>query len=358
MHKKFQKFINKLSDFRPTLIVKLSVSLIALSIFVIFGSRCQHNLPTYLNGTISDTGITRSEPVTLLAVGDIMLSRSVEDRMWERNDYTYPFLEVAELTRNADLAFANLETPITKGERVASGEMRFHANPETLQGLEFAGFDIVSLANNHMGDAGQQGLADTFKYLAQSDINFVGAGENTAQACLPKYLTVKGTKFAFLAYTDSSLVPQSYGASADSAGTCFMDTEELENGLALAKQQAAFVIVSMHSGTEYVTEPTGTQADFAHAAVDIGADLVIGHHPHVIQTHEVYKNKHIFYSLGNFVFDQMWSSPTRQGLAVEFTIENNEITNINYHPVLIENYAQPNFILNANDKESVLNKLE
>jgi len=283
------------------------------------------------------------EEVSLIAVGDILLSRAVGDKMQENGD-DYPFLKVTEFLNGGDIVFGNLETPITAGQRVKPYEMLFRAEAEAGAVLRRAGFDILSLANNHTPNFGEKGLLDTFDNLTQNDIKYVGAGRNSDEANQPVYLTVKNITFAFLAYNDPRVVPAGYEAAAERAGTAFMRVDKMIEAVKQAKTKADFVIVSMHAGDEYVFAPNQTQITFARAAIDAGGELVIGHHPHVIQTIERYRGKNIFYSLGNFVFDQMQTRATREGLVVKIIFNRDGVSNISSHLVLIENFAQPRFL--------------
>lgn len=294
--------------------------------------------------------------VSLLAVGDIMLSRDVASQIKKLNDYHYPFLKTVALTQTADLAFGNLETPITPGRQIKTGEMLFRSDPEVVQGLVYAGFDILSLANNHTPNFGQKGLLDTFNYLKSAGISYVGAGENLDSALAPVIKEVKGLKFAFLAFNDFNSVPKSYFATQTQPGTAPMDLDNLKNSIAQAKTQADFVIISLHSGTEYASSSNSRQQNFARLAIDAGAALVIGHHPHVVQNLEKYHNGYIFYSLGNFIFDQMWSAETRQGLAAEIIFNSSGLTNIKLHPIVIENYSQPR-LASPEESQEILNRL-
>ncbi|MDO8572074.1 MAG: CapA family protein, partial [bacterium] len=255
-----------------------------------------------------------------------------------------------------DIVFGNLEAPITKGREVKVGEMSFRVNPGTEIALKDAGFTIVSLANNHSKNFGEKGLIDTFSYLKNSGIAYVGAGHEK-EAYAPVYLEKKGIRFAFLAYNDHDVVPSSYRASGKRIGTAFMDVKRMVVGVQEAKKNADIVVVSMHSGTEYVVKPNKSQVSFARAAVDAGADLVIGHHPHVVQSMEIYKGKYIFYSLGNFVFDQMWSQDTREGLVVKFNFTKEGVHSFDLKPVLIHNFAQPEFIL-GKQAEKIIKRLD
>lgn len=299
--------------------------------------------------------INLPKEVTLLAVGDIMLSRRVGDKMLQFG-YDYPFLEVGEYLKQADFVFGNLETPITPGRQIKTGEMVFRADPEVVNSLKENNFSILSLANNHTPNFGQKGLEDTFKYLNSVGIKYVGAGLNSSEAYRPVYLEKNGIKIAFLAFNDSDVVPSYYGAGEKRAGTALMDLEKLTQGIEEAKNNSDFVVISLHSGSEYTPGPNKSQTEFAHAAIDTGADLVIGHHPHVVQTWEKYKDKYIFYSLGNFIFDQMWSLETRQGLMAKFHFTKNEIQKIELLPVQIADYSQPK-VLDSESGQKVINRL-
>lgn len=293
---------------------------------------------------------------TLIAVGDIMLSRDVARRI-NIKGVDYPYDATRDYLKSADITFGNLETPITPGPSVPVNSMTFHSDPKVAPGLARAGFDILSLANNHTPNYGQAGLLDTFKYLSEGGIKFVGAGKNAADAEAPVYIEAQGIKFAFLAYNDTDVVPDSYGASTSRAGTNFMDISKVQKAVPEARKHADVVIVSMHSGVEYTATPNSHQKNFAHASIDAGADMVIGHHPHVAQTLEKYNGKFIIYSLGNFVFDQMWSRETRRGMTAKIFFTENTVDHIEFHPVLIYDYAEPR-LLDGSEKDAVLARLQ
>jgi len=213
-------------------------------------------------------------------------------------------LKIFDYLSSADITFGNLETPITEGRHILNNEMVFRSNPDTVHVLKKAGFDILSLANNHTMNFDAKGLIDTINYLAKKDILSIGAGKNKIESNTPKYIIKNNIKFAFLAYNDISFTPESYEATNNNPGISFMNIIDMEKSIKIAKENADYVIVSMHSGNEYVEKPNDIQVNFAHKAIDAGADLILGHHPHVVQTIEKYKGKYIFYSLGNFIFDQ------------------------------------------------------
>lgn len=297
-----------------------------------------------------------SKIVSLIAVGDNMLSRDVARRI-NIKGVDYPYDQTRDYLKSADITFGNLETPITPGPSVPVNSMTFRSDPKVVPGIARAGFDVLSLANNHTPNYGQSGLLDTFRYLSEAGIKYVGAGKNAEEAEAPLYVESQGIKFAFLAYNDSDVVPDSYGASANRAGTNLMDISKMQKAVIAAKKNADIVIVSMHSGIEYTATPNSHQKNFAHAAVDAGADIVLGHHPHVTQTLEKYNGKFIIYSLGNFVFDQMWSQETRKGMTAKIFFTQKGVDRIEFHPVMIYDYAQPR-LLDGKEKEAVLKRLQ
>ena len=297
-----------------------------------------------------------SEEVSLLAVGDVSFSRGVASMVKQQNNIYYPFLKIKDYLKSSDLVFGNLESPITEGREISDFEMVFRSDPNTTQALKDAGFSIMSLANNHTPNFGEQGLLDTFDYLTSAGIQYVGAGKNEQEANSVVYTEVKGIKFAFLAYNDADVVPDSYEANDIHAGTAFMRIDKMSEAVKEAKKKSDFVIISMHSGTEYIATPNSSQTNFSHAAIDAGADLVIGHHPHVVQTMEKYKGRFIFYSLGNFVFDQPWSKETKQGLTVKIYFTKKGISKISFLPIIIENYSQPR-PANNDEAEKILQRL-
>lgn len=299
----------------------------------------------------------KSGEVSLIAVGDIMLSRNVAKKIRDYENPDYPFLKVKDYLKSADMVFGNLESPITAGREIKTGEMIFRADPGVEDALKNANFSILSLANNHTPNFGEKGLKDTFQYLEKAGIKYAGAGQNDSEAYAPAYLESKGIKFAFLAYNDSGVVPPDYKAGENRAGTAFMDIDKMTKAIKEAMQNADFVIVSLHSGNEYNLKPNSLQVNFAHEAIDAGAEMVIGHHPHVVQTAEKYKGKYIFYSLGNFVFDQMWSQETREGLAVKIFFSKSGADKIELAPVLIEDYSQPR-LMDGAEKEKMLKRLD
>lgn len=292
--------------------------------------------------TVSET--TSTPPIintttTLMFGGDVMLSRVVNQKSIKYKDWAWPFAKVSSTLAAADLTIVNLESPFTIGNNhlVKTGSFSFNADPQSIAGLTTAGIDVVSLANNHTINQGQKGIKDTQKLLTSSSIAFTGAGLNEAQARTPVIEDINGAKIGFLAYA----YPDDYSiAGTSTAGLANMDLVKLKNDISKLKTQADLVVIMMHAGIEYTNQPNAQQKQFAHTAIEAGADLVIGHHPHWVQVTEIYQGKPILYSLGNLVFDQMWSKETAEGALAEVTVVDKIITGVKIIPIEIKDYGQ------------------
>ncbi len=284
--------------------------------------------------------------IILFAVGDIILDRGVELNIKKNGngDFRFPFLRIADDLKEADILFGNLEGLISdQGENVGS-IYSFRANPEAIEGLKYAGFDVLSLANNHMLDYGRDALEDTFKRLKEAGIDYVGAGLNEQEAYSPLIKEVKETKIAFLAYTD--LGPESWKATNEYSGMAWINEEDMERvkkDIEKAKEESDILIISLHSGKEYSTTPSSFQSYFFKACIDAGADMGIGHHPHVVQDVEKYGDGWIAYSLGNFVFDQGFSEETMESCLLRITIKDKKIEQVSCQKVKISDFFQPYF---------------
>lgn len=287
------------------------------------------------------------EPIKLILVGDIMLDRGVEYMIEKegQGDFSFPFLKIADEMKKADLVFGNLESQISDRGVKAGSIYSFRADPRAIEGLKFAGFNVLSLANNHALDYGREALADSLKRLIAAGFSPVGAGQE-AQAFAPAIKTIRGTRLAFFAYTD--LGPKSWLANKDEIGIALVSENNLERvkaDIKLAKELADIVVVSFHSGEEYQEEPTLSQTTFSRAFIDAGADIVVNHHSHIIQESEEYHSGDIFYGLGNFVFDQGFSKETTQGEIVETTIENKKIKKVAAKEIKMNEFFQPELVI-------------
>lgn len=279
------------------------------------------------------------EEIKLLFVGDIMLDRGIERQIERAEDVRFPFLYIADELREADITFGNLEGPISDRGRDQGSIFSFRFNPQVIEGLSFAGFDILSLANNHIWDWGADALKDTASLLEAAGIKTVGAGKNYLEANRPAMFTVDDTTIAFFAYT--TFYPRSKWAQEHTPGISQLDMETIRVALKEIQDKADIVIVSMHWGEEYKLRSNAEQQKLGQALVVAGADLVVGHHPHVIQEIERYNRGWIAYSLGNFVFDQYFSEETMRGLMLDVRVSNGEITAVNPIEVVLNERFQP-----------------
>ena len=283
--------------------------------------------------------------VVFFAVGDVMLDRGVEYMVNKKaeGDFKFPFFEIEKDLKEADLLFGNLEGPVSnKGRRVGS-IYSFRMNPEVISGLEYAGFDILSLANNHMFDYERVALEDTMNILDQAGIEYVGAGVDEEEAFSLKIKELNNTRIGFLAYTD--LGSESWRAQ-ERTGMAWVEEDDLgriKEDVRKAKMKVDVLFVSFHSGNEYSLEPDDFQKKLSRSCIDAGADMVLGHHPHVIQPLEHYENGWIAYSLGNFVFDQNFSEETMKGLLLEIILVNGRIKEVKSREFRSSDDFQPYF---------------
>ncbi len=265
---------------------------------------------------------TSTHRLTLMAVGDIMLGRSIGELI-ETEGFEAPFLYTADTLKTADITLGNLECPLSNRGVAEDKIYAFRAPTEAVNALAYAGFDVVGLANNHILDYGPLALEDTLNHLASMGIHGVGAGMDEAQAYQPTFVDINGLRLAFLAYAD--IAPGNYDylsweASLDKAGIAWAHSQRISKGVRAAKEKADVVIVLVHNGYEFVETVSRFQQETAKLAIDSGASLVIGSHPHVLQRIEPYDEGLIVYSLGNFVFDNFLFPPNYSAiLKVEIT---------------------------------------
>jgi poly-gamma-glutamate synthesis protein (capsule biosynthesis protein) len=268
-----------------------------------------------------------------------MLSREIDKVMNKNNDWWYPFLKMADFLRGADITFGNLEGPISKNGTRVDNIYSFEADPRSVEGLSYSGFDVLSVANNHIWDYGAEAFADTLKILKDNGISYIGGGSSYEEAHQPIVKEVKGTKVAYLGYTN--LLPPFLGLKNSKPAVAFPGKDQIIFDVQKAKTLADVVIVSFHWGDEYSTYHNSFQKNLAHITIDAGADLVVGHHPHVVQEVERYNGGYIAYSLGNFVFDQNFSEDTKSGLLLTVVIKNKKIDEIKEQKIGFTSSYQP-----------------
>jgi poly-gamma-glutamate capsule biosynthesis protein CapA/YwtB (metallophosphatase superfamily) len=276
--------------------------------------------------------------ITIAAVGDMMLGGSAQSTM-EQQGYDYPFATTRHILEAAHLTIGNLETPLTnQGAPITEKQFLFRNPPEKVApALKRAGFDIVSLANNHTLDYGAQGLHDTLQALEQNAIRHHGAGINSTEARKPAIFELpNGQKAGFLAY--SCTFPEEFWATSNGAGTAFCHEQHVRADVAkLAEQRTDIIVVSFHWGAERAKELRPYQPLLAHAAIDAGADLVIGHHPHILQGVEHYRAGLILYSLGNFTFGSR-TLQARTSVVANIAFKDGKFCKLEMTPINVNNF--------------------
>jgi gamma-polyglutamate biosynthesis protein CapA len=281
--------------------------------------------------------------IKLLFVGDIMMTRSVEVKINDLNKkFIFPFLNILNYLKSFDYVIANLEGPISdKGTKVGS-KYSFRMKPEVAEALSNANINIVNLANNHIFDYSKIAFEDTLKNLEKNNINYFG---NSYE---PLIVEKEEVKIGFLGFSDFL---KHLEVRENKIGIAVIN-DNLSEIIRKAKEKVDILIVSFHWGEEYKNLANERQRKLAKIAIDSGADLVIAHHPHVIQNIEKYKDKFIFYSLGNFIFDQNFSKETMIGGGVEVYIKtqtNADYTQTNADSApIIQNIYFRKFYLNNN----------
>ena len=266
----------------------------------------------------------------LILGGDVMLSRHVGKVARGLRDPAFPLRDLAPLLQSADIAFVNLESPFSDRGAVVEHGMVFKAEPEMIAALELAGVDVVSTANNHARDQGSHGVEFTLDWLERHRIAVAGTGTSAEAAHAGVVIERNGVKFGFLAYT----YDQSNGNHPDiDDRVAVMDLPRMREDVARLATRADAIMVSMHAGNEYSPKSNAQQVTFARAAIDAGASVVVGHHPHVTQPWERYGQGVIFYSLGNLVFDQFQRVETQRGVLADILFEGPRLAQASLLPV-------------------------
>ena len=322
---------------------------------------------------------------TLVAAGDVMLDRTVYARtVRQGRGADYPWdggvaditgrtcctaaggrLPVARragkpgavraLFRDADLALVNLEGPAVDDFRWHPHGLTFTFDPELLAGLRDAGVDVVTIGNNHIGNAGPGGVTETMRHLDEVGIAHVGAGRNAATAGAPAWFDVAGQRVALFGY---DAIRAAYHATARRAGSAGLDAARYRKDIAGARRAGADVVVVLpHWGVEYQAAPTSSQRASARALAAAGATLVLGSHSHWVGAMETVDGTPVLYSLGNFVFDLVRSEETVEGMIVEVTFVGDRLAQIRLHPTVMVDTVQPNLLDPSGDGTVVIGRM-
>jgi poly-gamma-glutamate capsule biosynthesis protein CapA/YwtB (metallophosphatase superfamily) len=283
----------------------------------------------------ADPQQTGEEEIRIAAVGDLMLGGRTEPFLVQYGP-DYPFHDVLPVLRQADIVAGNLESPISaRGTAVANKTFTLRAGPVAGRTLKAGGIRVVSLANNHMMDFGPLALEDTLSALAENGILYTGAGRDLDDARTPAIVHLKGKTLAFLSY--SLTFPLDFFASPGRPGTAPGYDEFIKADIEKVRPFADLVIVSFHWGSELMPSAKDYQIELGRKAIDWGADLVLGHHPHVLQEIELYKGRLIAYSLGNFIFGSE-SNRTNWSMILLLTFRNNSLVRAEAVPIDVNNY--------------------
>lgn len=266
----------------------------------------------------------KSKEITIRLAGDIMLDRGVEYSVNKNfnGDFRQLFTNLTSY-KEADIFFANIEGPVSNKGKDLQNLYSFRMPPKVLPMLTDVGLDIVSFANNHVGDWGKDAFLDSLNEFKNAGLLYTGAGVSTEEATKPTIIEKKGVKIGFLGFSDVGPQWLDNTQTDGGFGINTLNTETFDTLVKNAAAQVDILIVSIHWGVEYKT-PTERQKEFAHRAIDSGAKIVAGHHPHVIQSVEIYKGGLVAYSLGNFIFDQAFSKETMRGLTLEVTLDTDD----------------------------------
>ena len=257
------------------------------------------------------------------------------------HDFSYPFAATKDLLAVSDLTVVNLEAPLIQNCPPHESGFKLCGRPGFAAAMQLAKVDIATLENNHIANYGRAGVAETVKYFDAAKIAW-------ADRQTPSLSDVRGVKFGFLAFNGVAET---------------INRQQMTVQIKTLRPKVDVLVVAMHWGAEYVTNPQNAPGiandapgEIAHLVIDAGADLIIGNHPHWVQPVEIYKGKFITYAHGNFIFDQMWSYETRVGVIGRYTFYDRALVQVEYVPVLIENYARP-VPMQSKEAQAVLDQI-
>lgn len=306
------------------------------------------SLPPLTLADVFDTGgrpLANLDPArlrTLVATGDVIPARYTDVTIRNHgDDFSYPFAATTAILTAADVTVINLEAPLIGDCPYHDSGFVFCGRPGFAGALAQAGVDVATLENNHIGNYGPRGVEETHGHLEAAGVRWADSGT-------PAIVDVRGLRFGFLAFN---------GVGAP------IDRDAMAQAIAALRPQVDVLAVAVHWGAEYVSLPQAAPGiadddpvEIAHLAVDSGADIVLGNHPHWVQAVEIYRGKLITYAHGNFIFDQMWSYETRVGVVGKYTFSDAALVSVEFIPVLIHDWAQP-VPLEGEEAQAVLDRM-
>ncbi len=299
-------------------------------------SKAKESFGVFLN---APAGVSYTDKTKISFVGDVMLARNVENLM-QTYGFWYPFAHLPNLDESSFL-IGNFESAIPKIHKPTKDfHFSFSTDPTFLEGLVSYGFTHMSLANNHSYDYGSEGFATTYQELTKVGLGVVGDPHKQASSSI-EVVVLDGVTIALIGLYAVDVMPSE---------------SEIQSLIERATQDSQIQVVYVHWGTEYKTTHSRSQEELAHRLIDAGADTIIGHHPHVVQDVGFYKGKPIFYSLGNFIFDQYFSEDVQEGLLVEMSATSQNLQFILIPVTSIGSRSAPR-LMNDFEKDVFLKKL-
>jgi poly-gamma-glutamate synthesis protein (capsule biosynthesis protein) len=287
------------------------------------------SIESIFDDKVDTEGLDETKIIRLIATGDVIPARGANWPAVTSKDFTYNWKKTSSLLKSGDLTLINLEAPLIKGCPLMTEGFTFCGDARHIEGIAFAGVDSVSLANNHIGNYGQEGIDETISLLESKKIGWNGFNHLDIHK-------VKGVKFGFLAYNGISRK---------------LDVEAIKSEIKRNKPKVDVLVVAAHWGDEYVLLPQSygniapdDPKEVGPQLIDAGADLIIGNHPHTVQGVQIYNGKLITYAHGNFIFDQTWSPETQEGVVGEYIFYDSKLTDVKYHPTLVDVSYQPKLL--------------
>jgi poly-gamma-glutamate capsule biosynthesis protein CapA/YwtB (metallophosphatase superfamily) len=279
-------------------------------------------------------------------------SRMAEESQYSESGIIHQFTaerqtaggEVREYLRSADLTLANFENPVIRDAVYHPDATTFTGDLQLLPIVTNAGIDGVTLGNNHILDAGADGLQETLGHLEDAGIRYTGAGMDLASAREPMLFDLGGVKVGVLNYQGVPSYDWAW-ATQEAPGTAPMEAGVIAEDIERLRPEVDLLVVMPHWGNEYLATPEPDQVGLAHRMMEAGADLIVGDHAHWPKGIEMYEGKPIFYGTGNFLFDQSWSEETSTGIFVEATLYEDRVVQARPVPFIVLDYAQPNFLV-------------
>lgn len=277
--------------------------------------------------------LPQDDLITILSTGDIIPARMVNFQSTKFNDFTWSFKNVANSLQDADFTVANLESPLMASCKETSEGMTFCGSDKNIEGLVKSGIDLVTLANNHIDNYGQEGIDETIKLLSDNNIKYTGLNKIT-------YVTIKKLRFAFIGWNFLLSVLE----------------DDVIKQVTEAKNNSDFVIVFPHWGEEYQEMPSDFEKNMQKILLSNGVNIIVGNHPHIIQPISINDNSLTIFAHGNFIFDQEWSEGTKKGILVKAFLYQGKIIDAGIIPIYIKDYGQPE-IVTGETKTKMINDL-